>query len=576
LSQPVVRVVLVASTALVLLCACATVQATSAAAPAAAQTSPSTPEQASAYGSYLAGRLAASEHDMPEAARLFRQSLIDDPNNPDLLGRALLYTAGAGNVDEASRLAERVIATTPDDRIARLTLAVDALKRQDYAAAREQIAKSAKGPFTALTLSLLDAWAAQGQGKTDAALASLKDVTTEGGTAALQTFHSALILDLAGRNGDAEAAYRQALTQAPDSPRMVEGYGRFLERSGRAADVRAFYTGHANDIALAPVIAVAQARVAAGKMPERLVPSAEAGAAESLFGIAASLSDEASADVAILYLRFALCLQPDFDLAKIVLADRFEALRKFDDAIQVYRSIAADSPFRFSAAVQIAADETRLNQNDKAVADLVALTQQKPADITGWTALGDAYRSTEKYAQAGEAYDHAVKLLNPITKKDWPLFYARGVAEERSHNWAAAEQDLQQALKLSPDQPQVLNYLGYSWVDQGRNLPQAVAMLERARALSPTDGYIVDSVGWAYYRLGRYQDAAKTLEEAVLLVPGDPTINEHLGDAYWKVGRKLDAHFQWSHALAFGPDEKQKAQLEKKLQSGLAATARNG
>jgi tetratricopeptide (TPR) repeat protein len=207
---------------------------------------------------------------------------------------------------------------------------------------------------------------------------------------------------------------------------------------------------------------------------------------------------------------------------------------------------------------------------------LTALTQQKSDDITAWTALGDAYRSTEKYAQAAQAYDRAVKLLNPVTKKDWPLFYARGVAEERSHNWPAAQQDLEEALKLSPDQPQVLNYLGYSWVDQGRNLSQAVAMLERARALSPNDGYIVDSVGWAYYRLGRYQDAAKTLEAAVLLVPGDPTINEHLGDAYWKIGRKLDAHFQWSHALAFGPDEKQKAELEKKLQSGLTATARNG
>src|SRR5437763_3663544 len=345
-------------------------------------------------------------------------------------------------MEVASKLSERVIVTAPDDRIARLTLAATAIKRQDYAAARDQIAKSGKGPFTALTLSLLDAWVAQGEGKTDAALISLKDVTTEGGTAALQTYHSALISDLAGRNSDADAAYRQALTLAPDSPRMVEGYGRFLERTGRAADARVFYAKYSSDSALAPVIAAAQTRMAAAKIPERLVPSPEAGAAESLFGIAASLSDEASADVAILYLRFTLYLQPDFDLARIVLADRFEALRKFGDAIQVYRSIAADSPYRFAAAVQIAADETRLNQNDKAIADLVVLTQQKPDDITAWTALGDAYRSTEKYGQAAEAYNHAVKLLSPVTKKDWPLFYARGVVEERSHNWTAAEQDL--------------------------------------------------------------------------------------------------------------------------------------
>lgn len=575
MNQPFVRVLFVGGATLLLLCACAGVRATPGTTPVAAQVNAPASPQAGAYGSYLAGRLAASDHDMPEAARLFRRSLADDPNNPDLLGRAVLYTAAAGNIDDAAKLADRVIAVTPDDRVARLALAVVALKQQDYAKAREQIAKSAKGPFTALTLSLLDAWAAQGEGKTDAALASLKAITTEGGTAALQTFHSALILDVAGRNADADTAYRQALALAPDSPRIVEGYGRFLERTGRAADARTFYSKYSSDVALAPVIVVAQARVTAGQSPERLVPSAEGGVAESLFGIAASLSDDASADVAILYLRFALYLEPDFSLAKIVLADRFESLRKFDDAIQVYRGLE-NSPYRFAAAVQIAADETRLNQNDKAIADLATLTQQQPNDITVWTALGDAYRASEKYPQAADAYDHAVKLRNPVTKKDWPLFYARGVAEERSHNWAAAERDLQQALKLSPDQPQVLNYLGYSWVDQGRNLPQAVAMLERARALSPNDGYIVDSVGWAYYRLGRYQDAAKTLEQAVLLVPGDPTINEHLGDAYWKTGRKLDAHFQWSHALAFGPDEKQKAEIEKKLQSGLTTTARNG
>jgi Flp pilus assembly protein TadD len=159
-------------------------------------------------------------------------------------------------------------------------------------------------------------------------------------------------------------------------------------------------------------------------------------------------------------------------------------------------------------------------------------------------------------------------LLGTDSKTSWPLYYARAIAEERSHHWDAAEGDLKHALQLDPNQPQVLNYLGYSWVDQGRNLPQAVAMLEKARSLSPFDGYIVDSVGWAYFRLGRYDDAVKTLEAAIQLVPGDPTVNEHLGDAYWKTGRKLDARFQWSHALAFGPDANQKMELEKKLANG--------
>jgi tetratricopeptide (TPR) repeat protein len=552
---------------MLMLCACADVGAGPA---------PTASTEADAYGNYLAGRLAANEHDMPEAARRYRESLAQDPGNPDLLGRALLYTAGAGNIDEAARLAGRVVVATPDDRIARLALAVAAIRHGDFAEAREHIERSAKGQFAALTLSLLDAWAAQGAGKTDVALAALKEVTAEGGTSALSTYHRALILDLAGRMADADTAYREALALAPNSPRMVESYGRFLERSHRVEEARRFYAKFADDSGLQPMVETAVARLAAGRLPARLVPNAQAGAAESLFGIAASLGDNATADVAILYLRFALYLAPDLDLAKIVLADRFEALRKYEAAIEVYRSVGSDSPYHFAAAVQIAVDDSRLQRNDQAVAALSALTAERPNDITAWTALGDAYRATEKYEKAAQAYDQAVKLIGPVTAKDWPLYYARGVAEERSHRWADAERDLQQALKLSPDQPQVLNYLGYSWVDQGRNLVEAVAMLEKARSLDPNDGYVVDSVGWAYFRLGRYQDAAKTLEQAILLAPGDPTINEHLGDAYWMTGRKREAHFQWDHALAFGSDEKQKQTIEKKLRSGLTAATTSG
>ncbi|HXL99659.1 MAG TPA: tetratricopeptide repeat protein, partial [Rhizomicrobium sp.] len=320
-----------------------------------------------------------------------------------------------------------------------------------------------------------------------------------------------------------------------------------------------------------PVAAAGLRRLDSGKKPDRLVATAADGAAEALFGIAASLTDQTSADIAILYLRLGLYLSPNLDLAKIVLADRFETLEKFPDAIAVYQSVDRDSPYGAAAAVQAAVDESRLDQNDKAIADLKSLARAQPNDINVWTALGDADRAAERFSDAADAYDHAVKLSTPTSAKDWPLYYARGVSEERAKRWDAAEADLLQALKLSPDQASVLNYLGYSWVDQGKHLPEAMAMLEKARALSPFDGYIIDSVGWAYFRIGRYEDAAKTLQEAVLLVPGDPTINEHLGDAYWMVGRKLDAHFQWSHALAFGPDADQKTKLEEKLKDGLEA-----
>ena len=521
------------------------------------------------YGIYLSARLAASEHDIPDAASLYRESLTHDPSNPELLDRAFLYAAISGNLDEAVSLAHRIGETNTENRAAQLALVVDRLRKEDYSGARAEIAKAGKGPFAALTLTLLDAWAAQGMGDTDTAIAELKGVTKEGGTDTLVAYQSALVYDQAGRNEAAQAAYLQAL-QAGVSPRAVDAYGRFLERNARGPEARAFYTKMLAEAAVKPIAAKGLARLDQGQVPDRLVETARDGAAEALFGIAASLTDQASADTAVLcYLQFALALSPKFDLARIELGDRYEALNKFDDAIAVYKSIDPSSPYKADADVQIAVDENRAGHKDQAIADLVAITKDHPNDVSAWTSLGDVYRSAENYKAAADAYDHAVKLINPVAKDDWPLFFARAVAEEQSGRWDLAERDLETALKLSPDQAQVLNFLGYSWVDRGQHLAEALNMLEKARALSPYDGYIVDSVGWAYYRLGRYGDAAKTLENAVLLVPGDSTINDHLGDAYWRVGRKLDAHFQWSHALAFGPEAAEKSKLEKKLTSGL-------
>jgi len=528
-----------------------------------------THDDTSAYGDYLSANLAATHHDLPTAARLYRQSLADDPGNAGILNRAFLFSAASGDMDDAGRLAQQMIKTAHDDRLARLTLAVQAIKAGDYGAARMQIAQSAKGPFTELMLSLLDAWAAQGLGDTKSALADIKNVVGQGGTEALAAFHRALILDLAGQGADAEAAYKEALAAAGNSPRVVEAYGRFLERAGRADEAKALYSNLLANPALAPVATQGLARIKDGTRPDRLVSNPQQGAAEVLFGIAAALTDQNNADIATLYLRMTLYLAPDLDLAKSVLAERYEALKKYEDAIAVYRTVDPASAYATDARIELAIDESRLDRDDDAIADLRALVSDQPDSLAGWTALGDAYRSAERFADAADAYDHAIRLIAAPAANDWPLYYARGVAEERANDWNAAEADMLEALKLSPDQASVLNYLGYSWIDQGHHLPEAVAMLEKARSLSPFDGYIVDSVGWAYYRTGRYQDAAKTLLEAVQLVPGDATINEHLGDAYWKVGRKLDAQFQWNHALADDPDPKQKAELEEKLKGGL-------
>jgi Flp pilus assembly protein TadD len=223
------------------------------------------------------------------------------------------------------------------------------------------------------------------------------------------------------------------------------------------------------------------------------------------------------------------------------------------------------------AAVQVARDEARMDHNDIAITQLKMLVQGAPKDSETWLALGDAYRETNKFDDAVTAYNQAEAALDKPAKKDWPLYYARAMAEDKAGHWDKAEADVNTGLKLSPDEPELLNYLAYSWVDQGRRMQDALSMLEKARSLRPYDGYIVDSVGWAYYRLGRYDDAAQTLEAAVLLVPGDPTINDHLGDALWKAGRRMEARYQWDQALAFSPEDSEKMALKQKLKSGLTS-----
>ena len=533
-------------------------------------TSPAAPaQQTSAYSTYLSARFAAQQHDMPVAARYYGQVLKSDSSNAQVLSLAFFYSTTAGDMDGAAGYAAKLVETTPDDRAARLALAVAALHRKDYAEVRKQLALSAKGPFTVLTVSLFDGWAAAALGDMKAAADDMKALAGQSGAESVAAFHAALMADYLNQAKDADNLYAKALQLNANSPRVVEAYGSFLERQGRKADAAKFYGG-LNAAALAPLVAAGKARLAKNSKPEALVRNAEDGVAEGLFGIAASLSDASSADVSILYLRMALYLRPDLALANILLADRYETLQKYQDAVDIYARVDKDSPYYRMAAVESARNQAKLEHNDMALVQLKKLTESDPKDSDTWIALGDAYRGVNKFSDAVAAYDQAEKDIGTPVKKDWPLFYARAMAQEKAGNWGKSEADVNIGLKLSPDQPELLNYLAYSWVDQNRRLNDALAMLEKARSLRPYDGYIVDSVGWTYYRLGRYEEAAQTLEAAVLLVPGDATINDHLGDALWRAGRKMEARYQWDHALTFTPEDREKATLQQKLKEGLS------
>jgi tetratricopeptide (TPR) repeat protein len=521
------------------------------------------------FSTYLSARFAASDHDLRGAARFYGQTLKSDPSNSSLLNLSFFYSATAGDFASAGTYANTVVAATPDDRSARLTLAVIAFKKKDYAEARRNLSLSAKGPFTTLTLALFDAWAAAALSDKAGMEKDIAALNGEKGAENIAAFHKGLLSEFSGNIEAAETAYKQAL-KGGATPRVLEAYGRMLERNGRVADAATLYNSHKGEAVFAAVVEPGLARVAAGSSKTApLVATPADGVAEGLFGLAASLNDNPSADVSVLYLRMALHLRPDFALAQILLADRFDQLRRYDDAIIAYRAVDAASPYRRMAALGLALDLTRAGQSNAAIAELKRLTDASATDSEAWIALGDAYRATDRDAQALDAYDHAVAAIGTPRARDWPLFFARAMVKEKLKDTKGSEAEVSAALKLSPNEAQLLNYLGYAWVDRGERVSEALTMLEKARTLRPNDGYIVDSVGWAYYKLGRYEDATRMLGQAVLLVPGDPTINEHLGDALWKAGKRIDARFQWNHAITFGADAQAKAGIEQKLKAGL-------
>jgi tetratricopeptide (TPR) repeat protein len=261
-------------------------------------------------------------------------------------------------------------------------------------------------------------------------------------------------------------------------------------------------------------------------------------------------------------------------MALITLADAYERLKQLDRANEIFARVPKDSPLRPSADISIGTNLEQLKRGAEAVAHLEALMKERPDDIEVIMALGNVLRSRKEFAQAAEVYTRAVERIGTPDRGHWALFFYRGTSYERAKQWDKAEADLKKSLELVPDtlptaKAQVLNYLAYSWVDMGRNIDEAFKMLQRAVELAPRDGMIIDSLGWAYYRLGRYEDAVRELERAVELKPGDPVINDHLGDAYWRVGRRLEARFQWDHAKASDPEHEDLVKILKKIDNGL-------
>ena len=529
---------------------------------------PSSFSRASSAGSFLAARHASVERDAAAAATYYRAALRGDPRNGEILNRAFLAVLANGDVDEAIKLAERLLHLDKTDRIARLVLGVRALKQKQYATARREFAQSVRGPITDLAATLLAAWTQANPHDARQAVDTIDKLSGADWYAIFKDLHAGLILDLAHKK-EAGKRYERAYKLDPTALRVAQAYGSYLSRQGKKDEALKVFTTFDEALPRHPLVVESIADLKAGKKLRSLVDTPQAGAAEVLYGLGAALGRRGGEDLGLVYLQLALYLVPQHPLALLSLADLYEVLKKPELAIKTYERVPPNSPLQRNAQIQTALDLDTLDRTDEAKASLEKLIAANPKDLEAIMALGNIERGRKQFAECADVYTKGVETLTKDEKSNWVIFYFRGICLERSKQWAKAEADLKKSLELFPDQPHVLNYLGYSWIDQGINLDEGMRMIKRAVEQRADDGYIVDSLGWAYYRLGNYEEAVKQLDRAIELKPEDPTINDHLGDAYWRVGRELEARFQWSHARDLKPEPEELVKIEAKLKSGL-------
>ena len=526
-------------------------------------------------GTYLAGRHAGRERDMEAAAAYFGRALARDPDNPVLIERTFIHELSVGNMARAEELAEAVLDVSSEHRMARVVLGLRAARDNRHQEARDHFEAAAFTPLGELTSGLLTAWSIAQEGKLDEALAALDVLQSQDAFGTFRLLHTGLIAAHLGDHARAGQAYAEAYERAGSSLRVVQAYGTFLERTGRGREAAEIYDHFLTTSQRSPLIEMARARVDAGELPEPFIGTATEGMAESMFSLANVMLAEQSMDLALIYGQLALSLKPGFDVAQVLLGEIHEDAEHYEKAIEAYEAIPEDSPLWPSAEIQIATNLDRLEKFDEALARIDGVIAERPDHYDAFIARGNLMRLHEKWSEAAVEYSRALELVGTPEREHWTVVYFRAISHERAGEWELAEADFRTALRLEPDHPSVLNYLGYSLVDQGLKLDEAMNMVEKAVELRPNDGYIVDSLGWAHYKLGNYEEAVTHLERAISLGCGDhqcssdPVINDHLGDAYWRVGREIEARFQWSHARDSDPEPEDLAEIERKLAEGL-------
>ncbi len=519
-------------------------------------------------GAYLAGQKAISELRTDEAARYFNDAAQADWDNPILLERAFVALAADGQIAKAGNTARHLLGLDPNNQLASLVVATEALKERRYGAVKSQLESVSADSFSGITAGILRGWALVGEGKADEADALMNQVGGRG-LGDFLVFHRALMAEAGGNNGLALNLMQRAYDAEPYVARMAEVYARMLANSGDFDAAKDVLDAFEAQGLTHPVIRNVREAVDAGRRPGMFTTSVQVGAAEMFHGIGVALSRDGSLDLALVFLRLGVYLDPSSDVVALALGQLLDSAGQHEAANKIYDAVPAKSALKATAVVRVAQNLDALGDREEAIRRLRNIVAVSPDDLDAVSVLGDLLRYDEKYLESAEAYTAAIEITGGESPADWRFYYVRGIAYERAKEWPKAEADFQRALELNPDQPQVLNYLGYSWIDMDMHLDEALEMIETAVEAQPNDGYIIDSLGWAFYKLGRMDEAVETLERAVMLLPSDPEINDHLGDAYWKVGRRLEARFQWNIARSVDTTGNVVERAEAKLAEGL-------
>ena len=538
--------------------------------------------EANFSGSYLAGQHAAILRDFGAAADFMAAALAYDPDNEDLLRRTFYLMAGEGRLDEADAIVGSVLDGNPDDPIAGLYLMARAFQAEKYEDALAHLEAIPERGLNAYLRPLFLAWTQLALGDSEKAIAAMDSQEKVEGFEALCKYNLALLYDLDGRADSAEGNYVSAMGNHPLSLRIIETLGNFYARQNRKEDARALYDKYISDDSISLILSLGRDRLDREEIPERVVRSPGEGLAEVFYNLSLLLHQQSGLyqqnryGFELIFARLAMDLRKDFDDARSLVAEIYETQKRYRAAIALYEGVSQETAWWWLGRIKTARNYDFLEEEDRAVRLLGEMAKERPDRIDVLVELGTLLRVHERYKEAVEVYSEAIERIKKIEARHWMLFYARGIAREQAGRWKDAEADLLHALELKPDQPYVLNYLGYSWLEKGQNLDRAQRLIERAVALRPKDGFIVDSLGWALYHVGKYDEALPHLELAVQLRPHDPVINDHLGDVYWRVGRRYEAKFQWRRTLAFDVDADAElgANIQSKLKSGLPATAR--